>query len=203
VAIGAAPAPEEVARTATPVEKAPAPAPPPTARPAPAVAAAAPEPPPAAAKTAATASDVQSPTPSAAARSVLDTGQTSVSLTRDELVNATGLTEKALGELERYGLLSGRPMGRETLYDEEALVVARLAAGFLRFGVEARHLRMYKVAAEREAGFLEQVVLPLLKQRNPSARQRAVETLGELIALGEALRAAMLRQSLKGFAGPQ
>ena len=42
-----------------------------------------------------------------------------------------------------------------------------------RYGVEARHLRLHKHAAEREAGFIEQIVLPLLKQRNPEARQRA------------------------------
>jgi hypothetical protein len=109
--------------------------------------------------------------------------------------------DRVLAELERYGLIAGRPMGRDTLYDEEALVVARLAAGFMRFGVEARHLRMYKVSAEREASFFEQVVLPLVKQRNPDARRQAVENLGELASLGESLRAAMLRQALKGYTG--
>ena len=39
-------------------------------------------------------------------------------------------------------------------------------------GVEARHLRMYKVAAEREAGVFEQFVMPLLKQRNPGLAPR-------------------------------
>ena len=133
--------------------------------------------------------------------SALDTGPSAVSLTRDELANACGLHEKVLAELERYGLISGRPMGRDTLYDEEALVIARLAAGFMRFGVEARHLRMYKVSAEREASFFEQVVLPLVKQRNPDARRQAVTNLGELTALGESLRGAMLRQALKGYTG--
>ena len=75
--------------------------------------------------------------------------------------------------------------------------MARTAAGFLRFGVEARHLRMYKVAAEREAGFMEQLVMPLLKQRNPTARQQAADNLGELAGLGEQLRAALLRSALR------
>ena len=88
-------------------------------------------------------------------------------------------------------------MGRDTLYDEDALVVARLAAGFMRYGVEARHLRMYKVAAEREAAFFEQVVLPLVKQRNPAARRQAVDNLTELAALGESLAGAMLRTALQ------
>jgi DNA-binding transcriptional MerR regulator len=135
------------------------------------------------------------------ASSALDVGQSAVSLTRDELAGACGLHERVLGELERYGLITGRPMGRDTLYDEEALVVARLAASFMRFGVEARHLRMYKVSAEREASFFEQVVLPLVKQRNPDARRQAVANLGELTDLGESLRSAMLRQALKTYTG--
>ena len=84
-------------------------------------------------------------------------------------------------------------------YDEDALTVANLAAGFMRYGVEARHLRMYKTAGEREAGFFEQVVMPMLKQRNPQARSQATETLSELSRLGASLRAAMLRQALRQY----
>jgi DNA-binding transcriptional MerR regulator len=131
----------------------------------------------------------------------LDSGPSAVSLTRDELASSAGLPDKVIIDLERYGLIAGRPMGRDTLYDEEALVVARLAAGFFRYGVEARHLRMYKVAADREASFFEQVVLPLVKQRNPAARRQAVENLAELAALGESLRGAMLRSALRSYSG--
>jgi DNA-binding transcriptional MerR regulator len=137
----------------------------------------------------------------APAPTTLDAGVSAMSLTREELSAATGLHDKVLAELERYGLICGRPMGRDTIYDEESLVVARLAASFLRFGVEARHLRMYKVSAEREASFFEQVVLPLVKQRNPDARRQAVTNLSELTALGESLRSSMLRQALKSYTG--
>ena len=60
--------------------------------------------------------------------------------------------------------------------------MARLAARFARFGIEPRHLRLYKNAADREAGFVEQIVLPLVRQRNPEARARAHETADELAA---------------------
>jgi hypothetical protein len=129
----------------------------------------------------------------------LDTGPSAVSLTRAELASSTGLPDRLIIELERYGLIAGRPMGRDTVYDEDAMVVARLAAGFVRYGVEARHLRMYKVAAEREASFFEQVVLPLVKQRNPAARRQAVDALSELAELGESLRGAMLRNALRSY----
>ena len=122
-----------------------------------------------------------------------------VSLTLAELAAATGLDDELLKELEKFGLLSGRKVASATYYDEDALNVAQLAAGFMKYGVEARHLRMYKTAGEREAGFFEQVVMPMLKQRNPQARKQATEALAELTQLGQGLRAAMLRQLLRHY----
>jgi DNA-binding transcriptional MerR regulator len=121
------------------------------------------------------------------------------SLTFDELVAASGLTPAQLREVERYGLVVGRPVGRTTYYDEEGLVIARLVAGFLRFGIEPRHVRMYRTAAEREAGVFEQVILPLVKQRNPHARAQALATLSELTQLGNGMRDAMMRQALRAY----
>jgi DNA-binding transcriptional MerR regulator len=139
--------------------------------------------------------------PSATAMHVVPTsaGPSAASLTLEELASATGLTPERIRDLERFGLLQGRSFGGAVAYDEEALIVANLCAGFERFGVEARHLRMYKTSAEREAGVFEQLVLPLLKQRNPQARQQAYDALNELTRLGEGLRAAMLRQALREY----
>jgi DNA-binding transcriptional MerR regulator len=119
----------------------------------------------------------------------------------EELLGASGLTHAQVRELEGYGMLAARSVGGTAYYDEEAVQVASLAAGFLRFGVEARHLRAYKSAAEREAGQFEAIVLPLLKQRNPQSRQQAHETLSELAELAEGLRSALLRQALHDLAG--
>jgi DNA-binding transcriptional MerR regulator len=129
----------------------------------------------------------------------LDISQTGVSMNLAELAAASGLEDDDLRELERYGLLSGRKAASSVYYDEEALMVAQLAAGFMKYGVEARHLRMYRTAAEREAGFLEQVVMPMLKQRNPQARRQAADALSDLTRLGQGLRAAMLRQALRKY----
>jgi DNA-binding transcriptional MerR regulator len=133
----------------------------------------------------------------------LSAGLTSVSLTIEELAGASGLPPHRLAELERYGLLAGKVVGDAAYYDEEAVVVAKLAAGFLDFGVEARHLKMYKSAAEREVGLFEAVVLPMLKQRNPQARKQALVALIEMSRLGQSMRAAMVREALKEYlAGP-
>ncbi|HZU78686.1 MAG TPA: MerR family transcriptional regulator [Acidimicrobiales bacterium] len=122
-------------------------------------------------------------------------------MTVDELVTASGCTPALLAELESYGLVAGRQVAGTVYYDEEALAVAKLAVGFAAFGVEARHLRLHKHAAEREGGFVAQVVLPLLKQRNPESRQRAHDTVDELSRLGQELRAVMLRKALRDQLG--
>jgi DNA-binding transcriptional MerR regulator len=125
--------------------------------------------------------------------------QSGASLNLTELAAASGLVEDDLRDLERYGILAGRKVGASTFYDEEAVQVAALAAGFMKFGVEARHLRMYRTAADREAGFFEQIVLPMLKQRNPQARRQAAETLSELARLGNGLRQALIRHALRQY----
>ena len=126
-----------------------------------------------------------------------DATPSEVSLTAQELCLAADISREALRSLEQYGLISGRTLGDDVFYDGDALIVATKSAGFLSRGVEPRHLRMYKVAAEREAGFLEQLAMPLLKQRNPQARREAVELVEELSDLGHDLRSALLRANLR------
>jgi DNA-binding transcriptional MerR regulator len=116
--------------------------------------------------------------------------------TLDELAAATGLSEAAIEELARFGLIASRDIGGTAFYDEEAATIAALAAGFAHHGVEARHLRMYKNAAERESALFEQIVMPLVKQRNPQARQQAASALEDLGRLSAELRRALLRQAL-------
>lgn len=128
---------------------------------------------------------------------VLDAGPTSLTLTAEELASATGLSSDELDSLETYGLIRSRSLGPATYYDGEALAVAKMASGFKVFGVEARHLRMFRTAAEREAAVYEQVVMPLVKQRNPTAQSLSREQLEEMARLGGQLRAAMIRQALR------
>ncbi len=116
-----------------------------------------------------------------------------VSLTRTELAAAAGLDDAQVVELESFGLLAPSPRsGDHPLFDEEALTIARMAAGFYAHGIEARHLRMYKHFAQREAALFEQVLLAYLRQRNPEARAKAQRELAELARLGRGLRAALL-----------
>ena len=117
-----------------------------------------------------------------------------IRLSRKELLAAAGLQPDQLDQLEQYGLLAPRAGGSH--YDGDALVVAKTVAEMGRFGIEARHLRPFRAAAEREIGLVEQVVTPLVRQRNPEARARAEEVARELAALSVKLHATLVRAGL-------
>ena len=117
-------------------------------------------------------------------------------LTREELLSAAGITDALLDGLEQYGLIESVRHAGEPSYGAADLTVARAAAVLAEHGVEPRHLRMYKVAAEREAGFIEQLVTPILKQRNPAAKERARVLACELSELGARVHAAILAREL-------
>ena len=117
-------------------------------------------------------------------------------LALEDLVQEGGVDVETVRDLERYGLISPRVIGGASYYTRDAAVIVQLAWAFARHGVEARHLRAYKGAAEREAGLVQQVIMPLIRQRNPEARQAALQTVEELSQLGGELRAALLRSAL-------
>jgi DNA-binding transcriptional MerR regulator len=121
--------------------------------------------------------------------------------TRDELCRAAGATADQLIELESFGLVSARGSGeRGAWYGGDDLVLLRLARELADYGLEARHLRMYKLFAEREAALFEQVVAPLVRQRNPEARARARDTIEALAQLGGRMRDLALRSAVHGLA---
>jgi hypothetical protein len=126
---------------------------------------------------------------------------TGASLTKEELCAASGLTPEEVAGLEGFGLVEPVMVAGIPTYDEDALTLANLAAAFGAFGIEPRHLRLYRNAADREMGLIEQVVIPLLRQRNPESRQRAMEGADQLAALGQSMRATLLRQALRRHLG--
>jgi DNA-binding transcriptional MerR regulator len=115
-------------------------------------------------------------------------------LSRDELVAAAGIDPDQLAQIEQFGLISPRPGG---FFDGDALVIAKTVAEMNRFGLEPRHLRAFRTAAEREIGLVEQVVTPLVRQRNPEARGRAEEVARELAALSVKLHATLVKAGLR------
>jgi DNA-binding transcriptional MerR regulator len=113
-------------------------------------------------------------------------------LTRRELVEAAGVSDALLTELETFGLV--RRIGRN--YAPEALEVARAAVALTSFGVEARHLRAVRAAAERETSMIESLVAPILRQRGAGARELAGRTARDCAALVLQLHRALVEGTL-------
>jgi DNA-binding transcriptional MerR regulator len=112
---------------------------------------------------------------------------------RAELLAAAGIEDEDLQEWESYGLVIPLEDG---LYDAEAVTVAALVSELGRFGIEPRHLRVMKAAADREAGLVDQVVAPLKRHRNPQTRAHAEDRTKELAALTVRLHAALVQTAL-------
>ena len=122
-------------------------------------------------------------------------------MSRREVLDATGIDERELAELEEFGLV--RRSGRQ--YPPEAVeaVLAILELG--RYGFQPRHLRVLRASVERETALIEQVVAPVLRQRSPGARERAAMSAREIASLVLAVHAALIEMTLAdaGFAGPE
>jgi DNA-binding transcriptional MerR regulator len=151
--------------------------------------------------------DRQAPSGAAAAAaqapssSPLTSMVTGASLTAEELCAASGLSEVELAGLQGFGLIEPLIVAGIPTFDEDALTLANVAAAFRKFGIEPRHLRLYRNAVDREMGLIEQVIIPLLRQRNPESRQRAVDAADELGSLGQTMRATLMRTALRRHVG--
>ncbi|MDG4766124.1 MerR family transcriptional regulator [Solwaraspora sp. WMMD406] len=119
-------------------------------------------------------------------------------LSRADLLGRSGLEPAVLAEVERLGLVVAVAPG---WYDADGLAVAVAVAGLLRHGLEVRHLRAVRAAADREVGLFAQLVAPLARQSDPAARARAAETARELIGLSQQLHAALVRAGLRETLG--
>ncbi|MBA3289163.1 MAG: MerR family transcriptional regulator [Acidimicrobiia bacterium] len=124
-----------------------------------------------------------------------------VLVNRQELCAMASISPDDLARLEDFGVVTPRP-GVGDLFGDEAVEIAAAAGGFLRLGVDARHLRSWRTSVEREAGLFEQLIVPLLRQRNPQARTQAIEQLGQLNALSGRLRSALMRSTLRQYTTP-
>lgn len=97
-----------------------------------------------------------------------------IRITRRELLELSGLSEASLAELERHALVN--PRRGTVYYGRDALTVAVAARKLAAYGMDARHLRVVKQAAEREVGLIEQAITPHLR-RSQSPQQLAQEVM--------------------------
>lgn len=128
---------------------------------------------------------------------VFDLGPTSASFSFDELASAAGISKSLLAKLEEAGVIVAHRTRAGVTYDDDALLIAKAATRLIDAGLEVRHLRAYKLAADREAGILEQLLAPVAHQRTDAGRTATLQSLGALVNSGEELRRALLRRTLR------
>ncbi|HSE07985.1 MAG TPA: MerR family transcriptional regulator [Nocardioidaceae bacterium] len=116
-------------------------------------------------------------------------------LSRGEMLSGAEIDEEFLEQLETFGLIKQRPGTGH--YDGDALVIAKTAGELAAFGLEPRHLRAFKTAADREVGLVEQVVSPMRRGRDTSAKARAEDTIAQMAALSVRLHATLVKSGLR------
>ncbi|MFE3291974.1 MerR family transcriptional regulator [Rhodococcus sp. NPDC059234] len=118
-----------------------------------------------------------------------------VRISRTDLLARSGTDEAFLAELVRSGLVVPGAAG---FFDEDAVTLARTAKAMSGFGLEVRHLRAFKLAADREAGLVAQIAGPVAKGRDAGARDRAEEMVRELAALSLTLHTCLVKAAVRG-----
>ncbi|WP_157535195.1 transcriptional regulator FtsR [Nocardia inohanensis] len=121
-----------------------------------------------------------------------------IRITRADLLEQAGIDEKFLTELIRANLITPGAAG---YFDADAVTLARTAQALSEFGLEARHLRAFKLAADREAAMVAQIAAPIAKSRDADARARAEETVRELAALSLTLHTCLVKTSVRASLG--
>jgi DNA-binding transcriptional MerR regulator len=118
----------------------------------------------------------------------------------EELCDRSGIDARLARELEEYGLIQPRSQGGERTYAELEAEIAAACGQLARFGIDPRHLRTFKTAAEREAGLVEAIVAPALRARNPERRRGGLEDLESLGARAQELNQLLLLRALRRLA---
>jgi hypothetical protein len=116
-----------------------------------------------------------------------------VRLSREDVLARSGGDDALLTALVRSGVINAGPGG---LFDEHAVVIVQCARGLADFGVEARHLRAFRSAADRQSDLIAQIAGPLVKGGKAGGRDRADDVAREVAALAIALHTALLKSSV-------
>ncbi|QTI67354.1 MerR family transcriptional regulator [Gordonia polyisoprenivorans] len=115
-------------------------------------------------------------------------------VSRESLMERTGVDSAFVTELQRGGLLTPGPAG---FFDEDAVRLVEAAAALASYGVETRHLRAFKVSADREAGLVAQIASPIAKGKGTGARDRAEELVREIAALSVTLHTQLVKAAVR------
>ena len=116
-----------------------------------------------------------------------------------ELCDRASVTREFVRELEEYGVVQSRMEAGEHLYRETEADIAAACARLSRFGIDARHLRTFLTATNRQATLVEQLVAPGLRSRNPERRKGALDDLESLARVAQELSHLLFLRDLRGI----
>lgn len=117
-------------------------------------------------------------------------------LTLDELAARTAIALETVRALESFGLVKLIDYNDQPAISPDDLEILTVFADLKKFGIEARHLRMYENLAQKESLLFQQILTPQIKHKSQKLRQKSLADLKELVALTERIRRAMLRKTL-------
>jgi DNA-binding transcriptional MerR regulator len=119
---------------------------------------------------------------------------TQVRLSREDLVTRSGVDDKLLTSLIKEGVITSGPAG---FFDEHSVMIAQCARALADYGVEPRHLRAFRSAADRQSDLIAQIAGPVVKAGNPGARDRADDLAREVAALAITLHTSLIKSAVR------
>ena len=114
-----------------------------------------------------------------------------------ELCERAAVTPALARQLEEYGLIEARIDGGERLYRQSEVDITAACGKLARFGIDARHLRSFRSASEREVGLLAAIVAPALRARSPERRQSGLDDLQLLAEVAQELSQLLFWRALR------
>ncbi|ORW11684.1 MerR family transcriptional regulator [Mycobacterium kyorinense] len=124
-------------------------------------------------------------------------GPTRVRLSREDLLERSGVDEALLTALLKAGVITTGPGG---FFDEHSVVILQCARALSEYGVEPRHLRAFRSAADRQSDLIAQIAAPLLgagKAGKAGARDRADDLAREVAALAITLHTSLVKSAVR------
>lgn len=118
----------------------------------------------------------------------------SARLTREALLERSGVDEQMLTTLCKAGIISTGPGG---FFDEHAVVIVQCARALADYGVEPRHLRAFRSAADRQSDLIAQIAGPVGKAGRTGARDRADDLAREVAALAITLHTSLIKSAVR------
>jgi DNA-binding transcriptional MerR regulator len=119
---------------------------------------------------------------------------TQARLRREDLLSRSGIDDALLNELVKGGIVKPGTAG---FFDEHSVVIAQCAKALADYGVEPRHLRAFRSAADRQSDLIAQIAGPVVKAGKAGARDRADDLAREVAALAITLHTSLIKSAVR------